>query len=175
VARSLSVLLPVKNAQSTLVSTVQKILDVVSELSERIELLIIDDGSVDATSEVAKDLTLHYPQVKAICQSRSSGLEAAINTALRHSRGDISLIYEEELGTPLSDIVRALKSTKTRGRFYFRLDSAKITQKQPSTQQKRLAIDFEKTDHRHSQRPQTSSRPARPNFLERLKGIVFDE
>ena len=63
-ARSLSVLLPVKNAQSTLAPTVHKILDVVSELSEQIELLIIDDGSADATSEVAMDLTRHYPQVQ---------------------------------------------------------------------------------------------------------------
>ena len=85
VARSLSVLLPVKNAQSTLAPTVHRILDVVSELSEQIELLIIDDGSADATSEVAIDLTRHYPQVRAICQGRSLGREAAIRSALQKS------------------------------------------------------------------------------------------
>ena len=47
---SLSVLLPVKNAQATLAATVQEILDVAADLSERFELLILDDGSSDAGS-----------------------------------------------------------------------------------------------------------------------------
>jgi glycosyltransferase involved in cell wall biosynthesis len=177
VARSLSVLLPVKNAQSTLAPTVQRILDVVSELSEQIELLIIDDGSADATSEVAMDLTRDYPQVKAICQGRSSGREAAIRIGLQKSTGEISLILEEEQGKPLCDIVKVLKTTKTRGRFYFRLDTGKERQKAIKPQQNRILemLDNTCTTPRTDAIKTISSRPARPNFLERLKGIVFDE
>ena len=128
-ARSVSILLPVKNAQSTLAPTVHKILDVVSEISEQIELLIIDDGSADATSEVAVELTRHYPQVQAICQSRSLGREEAIRSALEKSTGAIALIHEEEQGTPLDEIARTLKSSGPEGQFFFRLDAAKSPQK----------------------------------------------
>ena len=69
VPNSLSVLLPVKNAQATLAATVQEILDVAADLSEQFELLIIDDGSSDATSEIATELTQNYPQVRAVCQA----------------------------------------------------------------------------------------------------------
>ena len=101
VARSVSVLLPVKNAQSTLAPTVHKILDVVSEISEQIELLIIDDGSADATSEVAMELTRRYPQVQAICQGRSLGKEAAIRSALQKSTGEIALIHRRRTGNAI--------------------------------------------------------------------------
>ena len=49
VNRSLTVLLPVRDAQSTLAATVTQVLEMASDLSERFELLIIDDGSSDAT------------------------------------------------------------------------------------------------------------------------------
>lgn len=171
-ARSLSVLLPVKNAQSTLAPTVHKILDVVSEISERIELLIIDDGSADATSEVAMELTRHYPQVKAICQSRSLGRDESIRSALQKSTGEIALIYGEEQGTPLDEIVNELKSFKPESQFYFRMDAGKDPQKNSPLQFSRSAADREISDQ---QQPQLSSRPARPNFLEKLKGIVLGE
>ena len=58
---SLSVLLPVKNAQATLAATVQEILDVAADLSEQFELLIIDDGSADATSEIATRIDAKLP------------------------------------------------------------------------------------------------------------------
>ena len=174
-ARSVSVLLPVKNAQSTLAPTVHKILDVVSEISEQIELLIIDDGSADATSEVAVELTRHYPQVQAICQSRSLGKEAAIRSALQKSTGEIALIHEEELGTPLDEIAKTLNSSSPSGQFFFRLDVAKGPPGVMPVQSDRYAVDCDFSEHPHERQSLTSSRPARPNFLERLKNIVLGE
>ena len=174
-ARTVSVLLPVKNAQSTLAPTVQKILDVVSEISEQIELLIIDDGSVDATSEVAVELTRRYPQVQAICQGRSLGKEAAIRSALKKSTGQIALIHEEERGTPLDEIAKTLKSSSPLGQFFFRLDAPKDPSSVMSVQSERSVVDCDFSEHPNERQSPTSSRPARPNFMERLKNIVLGE
>ena len=175
VARSVSVLLPVKNAQSTLAPTVHKILDIVSEISEQIELLIIDDGSVDATSEVAVELTRRYPQVQAICQSRSLGKEAAIRSALQKSTGEIALIHEEERGTPLDEIANTLKSSSLSGQFFFRLDAPKTPSRVMPVQSERSAEECDFFERPQEQKSPTSSRPARPNFMERLKNIVLGE
>jgi glycosyltransferase involved in cell wall biosynthesis len=171
VQRSLSVLLPVKNAQYTLAPTVHKILDVVSEISEKVELLIIDDGSADATSEVAADLMRDYPQVRAICQGRSIGKEEAVRSALQKATGDIELIHEQQQGASLNEIVKTLKASTVRGRFYFRLDA-------PVSAAGQLPIDhalFAAENGLSPRRSPVSSRPARPNFLERLKTIVLGE
>ncbi len=71
--RSLTVLLPVRDAQSTLAATVTEVLEMASDLSERFELLIIDDGSSDATSEVARELSRHYPQIRTLRHDQAVG------------------------------------------------------------------------------------------------------
>jgi glycosyltransferase involved in cell wall biosynthesis len=175
VARSLSVLLPVKNAQNTLSSTVQKILDAVSELSEKMELLIIDDGSADATSEIAVELTRHYPQVKAICQGRSLGKDVAIRSGLKKATGKVALIYEENQGMPLVELAQALKSDPPAGQFYFRLDTANTPKEIKPVDRSRYLADHKISELRHEHQSQISSRPARPNFMDRLKDIVLGE
>jgi len=92
VNRSLTVLLPVRDAQSNLAATVTQVLEMASDLSERFELLIIDDGSSDATREVALELSRSYPQIRAIHHSKPMGEEAALRTGLAQSRGEVILV-----------------------------------------------------------------------------------
>ena len=93
--RLLSVLLPVKDAQATLVDSVHEILDVATDFGDRFELLIIDDGSTDATSEVAHELTYHYPQIRVVRHGTPLGREAAIRTGLERSQGEVVVLREE--------------------------------------------------------------------------------
>ena len=87
-------LFPVRDVQATLSASVHEILDVVAESNDQFELLIIDDGSADATSEVAHDLQRHYPQVRVVRHDRPLGREAAIHSGLRRSRGEMVVVHE---------------------------------------------------------------------------------
>jgi glycosyltransferase involved in cell wall biosynthesis len=66
VTRSLSVLLPVHNVQSSLTRSVHEILDVLAELTGRFELVIVDEGSTDGTWDVARELAQLYPQIRLL-------------------------------------------------------------------------------------------------------------
>ena len=92
--RSLTVLLPVRDAQSTLAATVAEVLEMASDLNERFEVVIIDDGSTDATSEVAWELTRHYPQVRTLRSKRPMGQESALRAGLAQSRGDVVFVRD---------------------------------------------------------------------------------
>ena len=130
--RSLSVLLPVKDAQATLIDSVHEILDVVTDSKDPFEVIIIDDGSTDATSEVAHELTCHYPQVRVVRHRTPLGQEAAIRTGLKRSQGEVVVLRDNAGGFAI------------------------IEQSSPP-------------------RKPVSSRPARPNYLSRLKSFALGE
>jgi glycosyltransferase involved in cell wall biosynthesis len=87
-----SVLLPVRDAQATLATSVHDILDAATDSGQRFELLIIDDGSTDATSEIAHELTYHYPQIRVVRHHIPLGHEAAIRTGLERSVGEMVVV-----------------------------------------------------------------------------------
>jgi glycosyltransferase involved in cell wall biosynthesis len=141
VQRSLSVLLPVKDAQATLNQSVHEILDVAADFGEPFELLIIDDGSTDATSEVAHELTRHYPQVRVVRHAAPLGQEAAIRTGLTRSQGKTVVLRDDQRGFSI------------------------LQQASPAA----------KADRRLLPDKLAPSRPARPNYLRRLKQFVLGE
>jgi glycosyltransferase involved in cell wall biosynthesis len=177
VPNSLSVLLPVKNAQATLATTVQEILDVAADLSEQFEVLIIDDGSCDATSEIAAELTRNYPQVRAIRQGRSIGRQAAIHSGLKQSRGDVVLLQEEKGGSPMEEIVSLWRATSPKGRFFLPPqtghDLGQSGSSIPEMTTRRRG--FRILDRRAMEQMATPSQPIMPNYLARLKDFAFNE
>ncbi len=104
--RSLSALTPVHNAQSTLAATVHALLEVLPELTRDFEVVIADDGSTDATIEVADELATRYPQVLALRNTNRPGRAGAIRAAAERSRGDLLLLADEGGCFPLGELQR---------------------------------------------------------------------
>lgn len=109
---SLSVLLPVRNHQDTLAATVTEILEVLPELTSRFELVIIDDGSTDATVEIADELSARFPQVILATHGRPMGAADALRTGLKKSCGEIIFIRDEECGLAIDEIHKLWKAVE---------------------------------------------------------------
>jgi glycosyltransferase involved in cell wall biosynthesis len=107
---SLSALLPVHNAQSTLEATVSEILEVLSELSHRLELVVVDDASTDATIEVLPELAACYPQVRVARHGSPLGRAAAIRTGLAHSTGDVLFFQDDNCTLAINELHRLWKA-----------------------------------------------------------------
>ena len=103
---SLSVLFPVHNAQATLGADVHRMLEVLPDLTHRFDLLIIDDGSTDATFEVGHELTLRYPQVKLVRHARPQGLAEAIRNGLNRTSGEMILVRDAQGGLGIDELPR---------------------------------------------------------------------
>lgn len=102
--RSLSVLIPVHNAQSYLEPMVDGLLEILPELTADFEVLIVDDGSRDDTSDVARHLVARFPQLSLFRNDERLGGEEALREALAIARGEIVLLREEGTELDLRDI-----------------------------------------------------------------------
>jgi glycosyltransferase involved in cell wall biosynthesis len=93
---SLSVVLPVHNAEQTLAARLVQLLDLLPDLTNRFEVLVLNDGSTDHTEEVAYELARVYPQVRVTRHDRRRGRQGVVETGLAETTGDILLIQDEE-------------------------------------------------------------------------------
>ncbi|MEX0585894.1 MAG: glycosyltransferase family 2 protein [Pirellulales bacterium] len=93
---SVSVFLPVCNVQSALEAQVERVLDILPELTDRFDVLIIDDGSTDETMDIARELAVRYPQVGAVRHAERLGTAEAIQTGLSYAAGDVVLVHSGE-------------------------------------------------------------------------------
>ncbi|WP_164100569.1 glycosyltransferase family 2 protein [Candidatus Laterigemmans baculatus] len=101
----LSVVLPVHNAQSRIAAEVERVLEALSELTHgAVEIILVDDGSRDATAEVLDELRTRYPQVRIARHNRRLGMEAAGQTGLERATGDLVFIQEDDSPVRLADL-----------------------------------------------------------------------
>lgn len=93
--RSLSLILPVRNAQSTLNSTIEYLLESLSDQTSYLEVILIDDGSTDDTAEVVFEMVERYPQIKAVYNDIPCGWRESVMRGLEVTSGEMLLIWEE--------------------------------------------------------------------------------
>jgi glycosyltransferase involved in cell wall biosynthesis len=176
--RSLSVLLPVHNAQATLEADVGQMLDVLPELTHDFHLMILDDGSTDATCEVAEELTTRFPQVKYHRHSRRRGAEAAIRDGLARTQSPVVLAHNGQSRIDVGEVLRVWpghsKSVMSRPSSFqiLRRDAGEPIG--PFRGVHRIGHRIEPRHHAESIATQPSKK-RRPNFLSRIKNFALGE
>jgi len=77
---SISVFLPCYNEQENVARTVRQAIDVLEKLRWDYELIIVDDGSSDATGRIADDIASHNERVKVVHHPTNLGYGAALQS-----------------------------------------------------------------------------------------------
>ena len=89
----LSIVIPVYNEAETLHEVVRKVLAVPCLL----EVIIVEDGSTDGTSEVARQIAETHPQVRTIYHSKNAGKTAALRTGFAVTKGEVVIVQDADL------------------------------------------------------------------------------
>jgi len=80
----ISIVIPAKDEAEGLADLVREIASVLAH--ERYEIIVVDDGSTDATTEVLKLLSQQHQALRHLVHDRSCGKSAAILTGVRAAR-----------------------------------------------------------------------------------------
>lgn len=75
---AVTIVLPVHNAQRTLRSSLLGLLELSETTGRRMQVAVVDDGSTDATYEIACELASEFPQLHVLRQPYQRGLGAAL-------------------------------------------------------------------------------------------------
>jgi glycosyltransferase involved in cell wall biosynthesis len=76
----LSVFFPAYNDSGTIASLVITALQTARALTPEFEVIIVDDGSADATAQIADELARTYPEVKVVHHPRNRGYGGALQS-----------------------------------------------------------------------------------------------
>ena len=103
---TLSLIMPVRDCEGTLARHVARWLEIIPELTQRFEVLIVDDGSSDHTFEIAEQLSREFPQIRALRNSVARGAQQAVRTGIEQARGEIVFVQDEHAAISSNDLRR---------------------------------------------------------------------
>jgi glycosyltransferase involved in cell wall biosynthesis len=101
---ALSVVVPLFNEQDSLRPLVRQLLDAVRPLGVPFELVLVDDGSKDATATLLAELSDEVPELVAVLLRRNYGQTAAMAAGFDASCGDVIVTLDGDLQNDPADI-----------------------------------------------------------------------
>lgn len=103
---SISVVLPLKDAQVWLKREAEHLLECLGDLEVRFELIFVDNGSSDFTAEILDELRRQYPQVFAFRLVATRNMSEAVQLGVERSSGEIIFIQEMSAPIRVADLLR---------------------------------------------------------------------
>ena len=85
----LSVFFPAYNDSGTIASLVIAALQAARSLTSDFEVIIVNDGSADATAEIADELARTYPEVRVVHHERNRGYGGALRSGFAAATRDL--------------------------------------------------------------------------------------
>lgn len=107
----LSIVIPAYNEERRLPQTLSRIVEYVRQRKLSCEIIVVDDGSSDATSDVAiaTARSLSFAPFRVLRYQPNMGKGYAVNRGVLSSNGHFVLFTDADLSTPIEELDKLLK------------------------------------------------------------------
>ena len=105
----ISIVIPVYNEEKNIPLLYTELAKVLSSLERACEVIMVDDGSKDASWEELVKVAHADPRVKLLRHGRNMGLTQAYQNGFDHASGDYILIFAADLENDASEIIRVVQ------------------------------------------------------------------
>lgn len=102
---NISVCVPVFNEENTLKKAVDDLVLILTQYVNQLEVIIVDDGSNDLTSQLAEELSLKYHQVKFIRHVKNQGIGSCYHDALAIAQGNYFTWFPSDYENSVQELV----------------------------------------------------------------------
>jgi dolichol-phosphate mannosyltransferase len=133
-----SIIAPIFNERENLSELHRRVSEVMESLGEPWELILVDDGSTDGSTDKIRELAGKDKQVRPVIFARNFGHQIAITAGWDYARGDAVVIIDADLQDPPELIVDMAKKwregyevvyavrTEREGESWFKLWTASV-------------------------------------------------
>jgi dolichyl-phosphate beta-glucosyltransferase len=102
----LSLVIPAYNEADRLPPSLERVRAHLDSTGEEYEVIVVDDGSDDATAAVAQRVAQSWPQLEVVVLSQNTGKGGAIRAGILRARGEHRGFSDADLSTPIEDLPR---------------------------------------------------------------------
>ncbi len=108
-APMISVVVPAHDEERSIVATVEQLGSVLGALPDlAFEVIVVDDGSRDATGRLVAEAAVRFPWLVAISTPARSGKGAALRAGFAAARGELVGFVDADLQIPLTALADAV-------------------------------------------------------------------
>ena len=107
-----SIIAPIFNERENLPELLRRVTEVMTSTGEIWELILVDDGSSDGSSDIIRELAKKDKHVRSVIFARNFGHQVAVTAGLDYSRGDAVVIIDADLQDPPELILEMSKKWK---------------------------------------------------------------
>jgi polyisoprenyl-phosphate glycosyltransferase len=107
-----SIIAPIYNENESLPELYRRVKETMDSTGEPWELILVDDGSTDGSTEQISALSREDTRVRPLIFARNFGHQIAITAGWDHARGDAVVIIDADLQDPPEIILELIKKWK---------------------------------------------------------------
>src|SRR4026208_1122947 len=107
-----SIIAPIFNEKENLSELHRRVSEVMDSLGEAWELILVDDGSTDSSTDMIRELAKKDKRIRPVIFARNFGHQIAITAGWDYARGDAVVIIDADLQDPPELILEMAKKCK---------------------------------------------------------------
>lgn len=116
--RDITFTVPCYNSESYM----ERCIDTLLSGEERVEIIIVDDGSTDRTGEIADNYARNYPEIVKVIHQENGGHGAGVNAGLKHAAGRYFKVVDSDDWIEETELYRLLQKIEQWDREDTRVD-----------------------------------------------------
>lgn len=105
-----SVIIPAWNEERRMSASLKQVAAFVREQPHPIEVIVVDDGSADATPTIVEEFGQKHPFIRLI-RNPHGGKGAAVKTGVAQAEGQYLIISDTDLSVPIEELPKFLPPT----------------------------------------------------------------
>jgi glycosyltransferase involved in cell wall biosynthesis len=112
-APELSIIIPAYNEESRLPATLERVAAYVRASSRATEIIVVDDGSRDATAAIAQSFREKIPSLRVVPNGVNRGKGYSVQHGMLEASGRLVLFTDADLSAPIEEADKLLRALDT--------------------------------------------------------------